>query len=88
MTYEIEINTKDNYAITRSDILCDALAETHENFITKEVIATAEDTITDLMRSVIGTSACLSTEDKLHCESIISTVSPSPLIRSTLPSKI
>ena len=77
VTYEIEINTKDNYAITRSDILCDALAETHENFITKEVIATAEDTITDLMRSVIGTSACLSTEDKLHCESIISTVSAS-----------
>ena len=75
--YEIEINTKDGYAITRSDILCDALAETHENFITKEVIATAEDTITDLMRSVIGTSACLSTEDKLHCESIISTVSAS-----------
>ena len=77
VTYEIEINTKDNYAITRSDILCDALAETHENFITKEVIATAEDTITDLMRSVIGTSACLSEQDKLHCESIISTVSAS-----------
>ena len=75
--YEIEINTKDGYAITRSDILCDALAETHENFITKEVIATAEDTITDLMRSVIGTSACLSEQDKLHCESIISTVSAS-----------
>ena len=77
VTYEIEINTKDNYAITRSDILCDALAETHENFITKEVIATAEDTITDLMRSVIGTSACLSEQDKLHCESIISTISAS-----------
>ena len=75
--YEIEINTKDGYAITRSDILCDALAEVHEKFITKEVIATAEDTITDLMRSVIGTSACLSEQDKLHCESIISTVSAS-----------
>lgn len=75
--YEIQINTKDGYAITRSDILCDALAEVHEKFITKEVIATAEDTITDLMRSVIGTSACLSEQDKLHCESIISTVSAS-----------
>ena len=75
--YEIEINTKDNYAITRNDILCDALTEVHEKFITNEIITTAEDTVTDLMREVVGTSACLSTEDKLHCESIISIVSAS-----------
>lgn len=77
MQYEIQINSKDNCAIIRNDILCEALADEHEMFITNEIIATAEDSVTDLMREVIGTSACLSTEDKLHCESLISIVSAS-----------
>lgn len=77
VAYEIQINSKDNAALIRNDILCDALAEVHESFITNEVIATAEDSVTDLMREVIGTSESMTIEDKLHCESIISVVAAS-----------
>ena len=75
--YEIQINTREDAALIRNDILCDALAEVHEDFITEEVIATAEDSVTDLMREVIGTSENMATEDKLHCESLISVVAAS-----------
>ena len=75
--YDIEVNSKDDAKQTRGDVLCDALLETHINFIQDEVLATAEDSITELMQGVIGTSDDLSTEAKLHAESIISIVAAS-----------
>lgn len=75
--YDIEVNSKDDAKQTRGDVLCDALLETHINFIQEEILATAEDSITELMQGVIGTSDVLDTEAKLHAESIISIVAAS-----------
>ena len=75
--YDIEINSKDDAKQTRGDVLCDALLETHINFVQEEILATAEDSITELMQGVIGTSDDLDTEAKLHAESIISVVAAS-----------
>lgn len=70
--YEILIRTKDDAKQTRNDVLSEAIADTHEEYIENEVLATAEDDITLQLKDVIGTSDDLSTEAKLHMESIIS----------------
>ena len=75
--YEILINEKPNAVVIRNDELCAALADVHEAFINDEILKEAEDTVTDLMRDVIGTSESMNLEDKLHAESIISIVAAS-----------
>lgn len=75
--YELRVYSNDEAKETRNDILCASLEKVHVDFINEEVLKTAEDSITDLLKDVVGTSDALSTEAKLHAESIISIVSSS-----------
>lgn len=77
IAYDILVDSKDEAKQIRNDNLCDSLLVAHTDFINSEILATADDSITEIMREVVGMSNNLTTDDKLHAESIISIVAAS-----------